>query len=1133
MQRINRTTSVMEEEKQQAEDMTQPQTRFLLKSYRWHSNARTEQKGAEKGLHSTTQGNSSSKWGKFQSWKRAHSHPETTARDDAKSAKIDPGDAAASQPPESRVALKRSLFQRAFSAPAKGQREPGGSQETCGGGSKTKLRKYFQSMSDKLAKKNTTKQVQESAASEEDISSPVPRMPLTPSPEVPVWDVSSFTLMDGQLMLVTHDEEQSFRNRNRTGSCVSDSVLYPLCNRTNPDPSSDPKNQTTGRAPASNDELDSTSQFNNVKGLIRKRIKKITSSQRTDHTALASPNHHRVQGTHGSHESLVTVVELLDLNAEKDVTIRPLHSSILGEKYCFEIINSEGSRCFGCSSIAERDRWIENLRQTVQPNKDNCERVENILSLWIYEAKDLPPSSRRRYFCELHLDGSLYARTTSKQLNSSGLFWGEHFEFDNLPQVSEVTVHLLREDDKKNKDPTPLGGITIPLADLSSRLHVEKWYPITSTGTVKEKPAAVTATSIRVKGRHQRIKVLPIVQYKEFAEYLTFHYKELCRWLEPALTVKDKEELAYWLVRVLQSTGKAKAFLIDLGIAEVDRFDEKESLIFRENTLATKAIDEYMKLVGQKYLLDTLGDFIAQLYESEDCCEVDTSKCQLNDLSDNQNNLRQSCEEAFKKITESYYNFPAELNEIFAAWQKECQDREKEGIGQRLICASLFLRFLCPAIMSPSLFHLTQEYPGDGTSRTLTLVAKVIQNMANFTTFGDKEEYMGFMNDVLEQNQETMTEFLQNISSTDSDAAMVHYEGYIDLGSSLSILHSILCRIVTNLDQQTKSKLEPLPTILTAIQEGSPVPASICIGPKGDHGCVELEKPGFLAPRDLNKHSPLVNKSQSMISIQKQKEREEDRCLRSLLRSHSLARDRKHVQRTQSVPSQGKAHRVRKHRSSEHLPESLEERDECLNRRHSTQRTAGDRSAQMRGRLRTSASLPRRKSTVPWEFQSEENARVFLGMDQNQSSEQYQKEIGALRAALDETREKHRSLEAQLGMLADQIQELVEQQALLQKSEEQLRCRLEAKEKLLAQTGSRLTAMEEELKKAKGAQTSHHDAKERVRDLEQRLAAMEREHQKVLNALHQPPSNAEKQVNCFLGSPDPCSPALPGHSNGS
>ncbi|XP_071032841.1 disabled homolog 2-interacting protein-like isoform X4 [Oncorhynchus clarkii lewisi] len=844
-----------------------------------------------------------------------------------------------------------------------------------------------------------------------------------------------------------------------------------------------------------------------VRGLIKRRF--YGGAMRKSNTQLNTVGLNKGSRLHGSRESVsipVSAAGNLDLSADTSTVIRPVHSSILGEKYCFEVINSENNHCFGCTSAAERDRWIEDLRRAAQPNKDNCERTENSLSLWVNEAKDLLP--KRRYYCELHLDGTLFARTSSRAVGKSShhsslvgdgssggvlggsgggvggcqLFWGEFFELDNLPSVSQITLHLFRDEDPKKKRHSrdestlhPLGSVAISLADIRGRAFQEKWHPIIpykASGAGGTKEQLGPQASLRVKARFQNLQVLPIERYKEFAEFVTVDYVGMCRNLQPLLSVRKKEELAGALVHVLQSIGKAKEFLIELGSAEVERLGEKEALIFRENTLATKAIDEYMKLVGQKYLIDTLGDFITRLYASVESCEVDPLKCPASELSNNQRHLKESCEEAVQKITEMHGSFPEELNRIFSSWVELCEEQGRPEIGQRLISASLFLRFLCPAILSPSLFGLTQPYPEPATLRTLTFTAKVIQNLANFTLFGEKEEYMLFMNDFLQQHWERMRCFLQTVSSPDIEIPMTSFDGYVDLPLRLAVLHSLLVDIISPMKQDTIDKLHPLPSILNQITESlGPDALRITVSSNIGHS-----KPTYVPPKDVGKYSPLHNSLQQLPMDVKGSQRKES--FQGVKRDRMSARERKPVSRTQSAPHRRQMdpkQQLRRQSSTENLPPEDQEAEQEAN-------PPLDISSPQ-----NSVGVKAPPAPVPWikVSQSKETCERKVENEEINLLDRHAQELSELRLGLEQVTESELEMAKRLE---DFIVQSQDQNAVLLAEVNELRNHLAVREEQLASATFRLGVIEEEREEDERKLNVAVAAAERMNVLEEQFA---------------------------------------------
>ncbi|KAM3845247.1 RAS protein activator like-3 isoform 6-T7 [Vipera latastei] len=857
----------------------QPETEgsSLLKAYLWQTVLPTGVKVPELGpIHYGSE--SSRRRGKIQKWKRVQSQPEREVPE--------PGhdDLPPLVSQDSRAATKRTVFQRAFSLPGRMSKAQNRSN-------KLSMRKYLCSMSHWKNQESPSQIVRETKETSKGDDSVV-QLIQSMSPGVPPWDVVNVSLQDGRLVLWGRDEENLLAKWKRTSSSVSENNSIFRRDKENTEFS------LGGEALEKKASQDASSgtQLGNVKGMLWRRFRdrKGWLHPKNDFSGESAVN--------GNRETLPGPALTLDLSNEKDVLIRPLHSSLVGEQHCFEVLSAGKRYCFSCSSAAERTHWMENLRQAVQPSMD---------------------------------------------------------------------------------------------------------------------------------------------------------------------------------------------FLIDLGIAELDRFDEREDLIFRENTLATKAIDEYMKLVGSPYLMATLRDTVIQPNILENCCEVDPSKCPPRDLADNRNHLQQLCEEVFLRIAMSSNFFPAELSEIFTAWQEACQLRGKVDIGQRLVSASLFLRFLCPAIMSPSLFGLTQKYPDDTTSRTLTLVAKVIQNLANFTTFGEKEAYMSFMNEFLEHNWDTMKSFLSRVSSPGSTIALSAYNDSIDLALELSILHSLLCNIFSTLEQEIQEKLQPLPAILQAIQDGTPVPVSILLGPHMEERHTEKEKLGFVPPRDLGKYSPLI-KSQSMTSIQKNRGKEE-----ALIPLHQTKTRRK-VQRTQSVPTHPKASRhLHKQSSIEHVVDNQDSSPQPYD--SSLCNGGGHKASQGCSKLHPSVSLPQ-KPSVPWLRHSEDASAMQNCLYSMQPLEQYARKMEVLQMKLSSARDKQQLLEEKVKSLSAQNQALLQEQGRFQEREEILGKRLEEMEHGLVKLSSRVSCIEASWKKDhEKLQVSE----EKTKQLEQQLSRMERDHDQFFRTVNQ------------------------------
>lgn len=178
-----------------------------------------------------------------------------------------------------------------------------------------------------------------------------------------------------------------------------------------------------------------------------------------------------------------------------------------------------------------------------------------------------------------------------------------------------------------------------------------------------------------------------------------------------------------------------------------------------------------------------MGGIIKLILLHKTSCELDPLRLQDGDPDEpsekvtSPESLKNVTEKHTKSLTEfvtllldnifkNVESLPASLKVMFGTIQTSVRRKfpDDEVASYTGVSGFLFLRFFVPAILGPKLFGLNVGPIGPKSSRLLTLISKVIQNLANLVEFGQKELFMAPMNTLIKSKLGDMRLYLNAIS---------------------------------------------------------------------------------------------------------------------------------------------------------------------------------------------------------------------------------------------------------------------------------------------------------------------------------------------------------------------------------
>lgn len=110
--------------------------------------------------------------------------------------------------------------------------------------------------------------------------------------------------------------------------------------------------------------------------------------------------------------------------------------------------------------------------------------------------------------------------------------------------------------------------------------------------------------------------------------------------------------------------------------------------------------------------------------------------------------------------------------------------RKYPDASEQTICTLIggffFLRFINPAIVTPRSYMLIEQIPAENPKRTLTYVAKMLQNLANKPSYA-KEPYMAKLQPFIQENKERINKFMLDLCEVQDFYESLEMDNYVAL----------------------------------------------------------------------------------------------------------------------------------------------------------------------------------------------------------------------------------------------------------------------------------------------------------------------------------------------------------------